>query len=139
MLKYQKFHTLISKRDVLSKKDQMLWFIQKPNEKLLSFVIIILWKVIYVRFYNGDCPLDFVLVVYDLIELIIEASLWSMDYSTFDTHTQHTRLCSDNAYLICVTVYVQMWCVCSCTCWSNPKRFLSVLYVFESDFILSWF
>ena len=30
-----------------------------------------------------------------------------------------------------------MWCVCSNTCWSNPKRFLSVLFVFESDFILS--
>ena len=46
---------------------------------------------------------------------------------------------SNNAYLICVIVYVQMWCLCSSTCWSNPKRFLSVLYVFESDFILSCF
>ena len=46
---------------------------------------------------------------------------------------------SINAYLICVIVHVQMWCVCSSTCWSNPKRFLSVLYVFESDFILSLF
>ena len=62
-----------------------------------------------------------------------------MDYSTFDTHTQHTRLCSNNVYLICVIVHVQMWCVCSNTCWSNPKRFLSVLYVFESDFVLSCF
>ena len=43
---------------------------------------------------------------------------------------------STNAYLICVIVHVQMWCVCSNTCWSNPKRFLSVLFVFESDFIL---
>ena len=84
----------------------MLWFMQKPNEKLLSFVIILLWEVIYVHLYNWDCPLDFVPDVYDLIELVIEASLWSMDYSTFDTHTQHTRLCSDNAYLICVIVYV---------------------------------
>ena len=65
-----------------------------------------------------------------MIELIIEVSLLSMDYSTFDTHTQHTRLCLDNAYLICVIVHVQMWCVCSNTCWSNSKRFLSVLYVF---------
>ena len=40
------------------------------------------------------CPtsLDLVLVVYDLIELIIEVSLWSKDYSTFDTHPQHTSL-----------------------------------------------
>ena len=102
---------------------------QKPNEKLLSFVIILMWEVIYVHFYNWDWPLDFVLVVYDLIKLIIEASLWSMDYSTFDTHTQHTRLCLNNAYLICVIVHVQMWCVCSNTCWPNPKRFLSV-YMF---------
>ena len=44
---------------------------------------------------------------------------------------------SMNAYLICVIVHVQMWCVCSNTCWLNPKRFLSVLFVFETDFILS--
>ena len=130
MLKYQKFQALISKRDVSSKKDQMLWFLQKPNEKLLSFVIILLWEVIYVHFYNWDRPLDLVTVVYDLIELIIETSLWSKDYSTFDIHPQHTRLCSNNAYLICVIVHVQMWCVCSNTCWSNLKRFLSVLFVF---------
>ena len=75
-----------------SKNDQMLWFVQKPNEKLLSFVIIFLWKVIYVHFYNWDKPLYLVPVVYDLIELIIEVSLWSKDYSTFDTHPQHTSL-----------------------------------------------
>ena len=40
---------------------------------------------------------------------------------------------SINAYLICMIVHVQMWCVCSNTCWSNPKNFLSILYVFESD------
>ena len=32
-------------------------------------------EVIYAHFYNWDSPLDFVPVVYDLIELIIEASL----------------------------------------------------------------
>ena len=80
------------KIDVLSKKDQLLCFMQKPNEKFLSFVIILLWEVIYVHFYNWDSPLDFVLIVYVLIELIIETSLWSKDYSTFDTHPQHTRL-----------------------------------------------
>ena len=115
------------KGDVLSKKDQMLYFMQKPNEKLLYFVIIILLEVIYVPFYNWDRPLDLVPVVYDLIELIIEASLWSMDYSRFDTHIQHTRLYLDNAYLICVIVHIQIWCVCSISCQSNPKKFLSVL------------
>ena len=140
MLKSQKkFQALISKRDVISKKDQMLCFMQKPNEKLLCFIIILSWEVIYAHFYNWDRPLDLVPVVYDMIELIIEALLWFKDYSTFDTHPQHTRLCSNNDYLICVIVHVQMWCVCSCTCWTNPKIFLSVLYVFESDFILSYF
>ena len=97
----------------------------------LSFVIIFFWEVIYAHFYNWDCPLDFVLVMYDLIELIIEALLWTKNYSTFDTHTQHTRLCSDNVYLIYVIVHVQMWYVCLSTYWSNPKRFLSVLYVLK--------
>ena len=103
---------------------------RKANEKLLSFVIILLWEIIYVHFYNWDWPLDFVPVVHDLIELIIEASLWSMDYSTFDTHTQHTRLCSDNAYLICVIVHVQMWCVYSNTCWSKPKKIFECFICF---------
>ena len=95
--------------------------------------------VIYAHFYNWDSPLDWVPVVYDLIELIIEASFWFKDYSTFDTHSNTRDFDSINAYLICVIVHVQMWCVCSSTCWSNPKIFLSVLYVFESDFILSLF
>ena len=56
------------------------------------------------------CPtsLDLVLVVYDLIELIIEASPWSKDYSTFDTHPQHTSFSLTNAYFICVIVHDQM-------------------------------
>ena len=33
ILKYKKFQALISKWDVLFKKDQMLWFVKKPNEK----------------------------------------------------------------------------------------------------------
>ena len=117
----------------------MLWFVQKPNEKFLRFVIIFLWEVIYVHFYNWDKPLDLVPVAYDLIELIIEASVWSKDYSTFAIHPQHTSLSSIYAYLICVIVYVQMWGVCSIACRSNPKIFLIILYVFESDFILSCF
>ena len=116
----------------------MLWFMHKPNEKLLRFVIILLWEVIYAHFYNWNSPLDWVLIVYDLIELIIEVSLWSKDFSTFDIHTQNTQVyCSMNAYFICVIVDVQMWCVYSIACWSNPERFLSILYVFENVFTLS--
>ena len=129
MLKYQKFQAPFSKRYVLSKKQKKGLNVIYAEDKWIAFefVIILLLEVIYVLFYNWDSPLDFVPDVYDLIELIIGVSLWSMDYSTFNTHTQHTRLCSDNAYLICVIVHVQMWCVCSISCQSNPKRFLSVL------------
>ena len=130
MLKYQKFQTPISKRDVLSKKDQMSWFMQKPNEKLLSCVII-LWEVIYAHFYNWDRLLDFVSVVYDLIEFIIEASLWSKDYSTLDTHPQHTRLWFNE----CLSH------LCDCTC-PNVMCMLKYLlikpkYIFEC-FICFW-
>ena len=62
ILKYQKFQAPISKWDVLLKNDQMLWFVKKPNEKLQRYVIIFLWKVTYVHFYNWDRPLDLVLV-----------------------------------------------------------------------------
>ena len=126
MLKYQNFQAPISKRDLLSKNDQMLWFMKKPNEKLLSFVIILLWEVIYAHFYNWDCPLDLVLVVYNLIELIIEYSLWSKDYSTFDTHTQHTSLMF-NEYLfhLCDCTCSNVMCVCSTIYGSNQKDFCS--------------
>ena len=91
-MKYQKFHTSISKREVKIKNNQTLWIVKKPNEKFQRYVIIFLLEVIYVHFYNWDSPLDLVPVVYDLIELIIEVSLWTKDYSTFDTHTERTRL-----------------------------------------------
>ena len=91
-LKYQKFQAPISKWDVLFKNDQMLWIVKKPNEKALKICHRFLWEVIYVHFYNWDRPLDLVLVVYDLIKLIIEASLWTKDCSTFDNHTRRTRL-----------------------------------------------
>ena len=115
----------------MSKKDQMLWFMQKPNEKLLSFVIILLWEVIYAHFYNWDSRLDLVLVVYDLIELIIEASFWSKDYSTLDTHPQHTSLWFNE----CLSH------LCDCTC-SNVMCMLKYLMtkskkIFEC-FICFW-
>ena len=74
-LKYQKIQALITKWDVLFLNDQMLWIVKKPNEKLQRYVITSLWEVIYVHFYNWDRPLDLVLILYDLIELIIEISL----------------------------------------------------------------
>ena len=132
MLKYQKFQAPISKRDVVSKKDQMLWFIQKPNEKLPSFVIILLWKVIYIHFYNWDRPLVLVPIMYNLIELIIEGSLWSKDYSTFGTHPQHTSLMF-NEYLfhLCDCTCLNMMYVCSTICGSNQKDFCSFCLLSE--------
>ena len=47
------------------------------------------------------------------------------------TLTHNTQVFdSMNAYLICVIIHVQMWCVCSNTWWSNPKRFFSVFFFF---------
>ena len=53
-----------------------------------------------------------------------------MDYSTFDTDTQHTRLCSENAYIIYVIVQVQMWFVYLNTCWSKPKKIFECFICF---------
>ena len=72
--KKKKFQASISKWDVLIQNNQMLWIVKKPNEKLQIYVIIFLWEVIYIHFYNWDKSLDLVLVVYNLIELIIETS-----------------------------------------------------------------
>ena len=129
-LKYQKFQASISKWDVLIQNDQILWIVKKPNEKLQRYVIIFLWEVIYVHFYNWDRPLDLVLVVYDLIELIIEVSLLTKDYSTFDIHTQHTCLMF-NECLIHLFDYtcLNVMCVCSTMYGSIQKDFWS-FYMF---------
>ena len=132
MLKYQKFQALILKKDVLSKNDQMLWCLQKPNEKLLSFVIILLWEVIYVHFYNWHRSLVLVPIMYDLIELIIEASLWSKDYSTFGTHPQHTSL-------MFMIVHVQMWCVCAQPYVDQTKKIFVLFVYFWKWFVLPMF
>ena len=47
-----------------------------------------MWEVIYVLFYNWDSPLDFVPVLYDLIELIIEADLWTIPHLILTHNTQ---------------------------------------------------
>ena len=77
-----------------------------------------LWEVIYVHFNNWDRSLDLVPIVYDLIKLIIKASLWFMDYSTFDTHTQHTRLLFNKC----------LFHLCDCT-WSNVMCMFNYLSI----------
>ena len=96
----------------------MSWL--KPKEILQNYVVIFLWEVIFVHFYNWDRPLDLVLVVYHLIELIIEASLWTMDFSIFDSHTQHTRLLFNEClFHLCDCTCSNVMCVCSTICGSN--------------------
>ena len=84
MLKYQKFQAPISKGNVMPKKgSNVLSYAEakwKASKKCSHSLV------------GGHISLDFVPVVYDLIELIIKASPWLMDYSTFDTHPQHARL-----------------------------------------------
>ena len=70
------------------------------------------------HFYNWDWSLDLVLVVYDLIKLIIKASLWSKDYFTLDTHPQHIRLWFNE----CLSH------LCDCTC-SNVMCMLKYLMI----------
>ena len=88
-----------------------------------------MWEVIYVHFYNWDRPL----VLYQLCMtwlnrlLKLNSGLRTIPHLVLTHNTQDFD--STNAYLICVIVHVQMWCVCSITCWSNPKRFLS-FYMF---------
>ena len=50
----------------------MMWM--EPIEQLQNYVIKFIWEVIYAYFYNWDGSLFLVLIVYDLVELIIEAS-----------------------------------------------------------------
>ena len=132
MLKYQKFQAPISKMRCIVQNDQILWFVKKPKEKLQRYVIIFLWEIIYVHFYNWDKPLDLVLVVYDLIELIIETSLWIKDYSSFDTHTQHTSLMFNQClFHLCDCICSNVMCVCSTICRSNQKDFCSFCLLLE--------
>ena len=100
--------------------------------KAFKFVIIFLWEVIYAHFYNWDKLLDFVLVVYDLIELIIEVSLLSKDYSTLDPYTQHTILMF-NEYLfhLCDCTCSNVMCVRSTICGPNQKDFCSFCLLLE--------
>ena len=130
----KKFQASISKWDVFLKNDQMLWFVNKPNEKLQRYVIIILWEVIYVHLNNWDRPLDLVPVMYDLIELIIKASLWTKDYSTFDTHTQHTRLLFNEClFHLCDCTCSNVMCILNCLS-IKPKKIFEYFICFSKCF-----
>ena len=74
-LKYLKISSIDLKKRCKDKKWSNVINCKKPNEKFQRYVIIFLWEIIYVHFYDWDRSLDLVLFVYDLIELIIKASL----------------------------------------------------------------
>ena len=76
----------------------------EPNEKFQRIVLKYMWEVIYAYFYNWDRSHYLVLIVYDMVELIIEASHLTKDYLIVDIHTYHTCLYSINAIFICVIV-----------------------------------
>ena len=57
------------------KKWSNVMICKEAKWKASKIVIIFLWEVIYVHFYNWDRLLVVVLVMYNLIELIIEALL----------------------------------------------------------------
>ena len=134
-----KISSIDLKRDVKMKNDLMLWIVKKANEKLQRYIIIFLWEVIYIHFYNWDGPLDLVLVVYDLIELIIETSLETKDYSTFDTHTQHTYLMFNECLIhLFDRTCLNVMCVYSTIYGSIQKYFWSFYMYLEVIFITLW-
>ena len=95
-----------------------------------------MWEIIYVHFYNWNKPLDLAPVVYDLIELIIEDSLWTKDYSTFDIHTQHTWLLFNEClFHLCDWTWSNVMYVCSTICGSNKKDFCFFFVCFWKWFV----
>ena len=91
--------------------NEMLWFkkIKCYEEygakwKASKLCNQVLWEVIYAYFYNWDELHYLVLIVYGLVELIIETSHLTNDYLIVDIHTHQTCQCSMNAIFICVIV-----------------------------------
>ena len=93
-----------------------------------------MWEVIYVYFYNWDRSHDLVLIVYALIELIIEVSHQTKDDLIVDIHTQHTSLCSMNAIFICVIVPVKMCFHMLNLCWFKHKKIFECFRCFWKVF-----
>ena len=91
-------------------------------------------EVIYAYFYNWDESHDLVLIVYALVELIIEASHLTKDYLIVDIHTQHTCLCSINAIFIYVIVLDKMCFHMLNLCWFKYKKIFECFNCFWKVF-----
>ena len=107
----------LTMRCIDSKRSNDMMYME-PNEKLHKLCNQVLWEVIYAYFYNWDGSLYLVLIVYGLVELVIEASC----------------LCSMNVIFIYVIVLDKLCFHMLNFCWSNTKIFLSVLVVFGKYF-----
>ena len=63
----------LTMRCIDSKRSNDMMYME-PNEKLHKLCNQVLWEVIYAYFYNWDGSLYLMLIVYGLVELIIETS-----------------------------------------------------------------
>ena len=109
----------------------------RQNEKLLRIVVILLCEVIYAHLFIDH------LISYQLCmtwlnwSLKLHSRLWTIPHLILTHNTRDfVQIMSISfvwLYMFKCDVYAQN------TCWSNPKRFFSILYVFESDFVLFLF
>ena len=98
----------------------------KNGNQMKSFqsIVITLVRGYICSFLQARQALDFVLVVYDLIELIIEVSYQTIDYFILNPHTQHTSLIFNEClFHLCDCMCSNVICVCSTICGSNQKVF----------------
>ena len=105
---------------------------QKPSVKVLSFLIILLWEVIYAHFYNWDSPLDWVPVMYDLIDwsLKLHSSLRIILHLIL-THNTQDFWFNECLFHLCDCACSNVMCVCSAICGSNQKDFCSFCLFWE--------
>ena len=112
----------------------MLWIVKKPNKKFQRYVIIFLWEVIYVHFYNWE--ITWLSTSCEWLDWIDHWN-FTLDYGLFHiwyTHTTHMPNVQWMSYSF-VRLYLSKCDVCVLNhIWINPKSFLIILYVFGSGF-----
>ena len=124
-------------RCIDSKRSNDMMYIE-PNEKLHMLCNQVLWEVIYAYFYNWDGSLYLVLIVYGLVELIIETSHLTKDYLIVDIHTHHTFMFNECHIYLCdcnclnVFSHVQSLLI-------NHKKIFKCLVVFGKYFFFFFY
>ena len=133
-LKYHKFQAPISKWDVLLKNDQMLWIVKKPNEKA-SKICNHFWG----RSYMFISIIEIDLMTY--YQLCMTWLNWSLklhsstkEYSTFHTHTHHTRLLFNVClFHLCDYTWSNVMCILKCLS-IKPKKIFNYFICFWKCF-----